>query len=191
VTAKAADIVMWSPDTFRQRMAGYSIEDVLHLPDDAPRAELHDGMLHLLPAPNAGHQKIAGLVWNWLRRNSSERLEPAVGLGVAIDLKNTFEPDVLLIERPVEDDNHFVTADQVVIAVEIVSRGTQTRDRLVRPAEFAAAGIRHYWRIEQNPVHVFAYDLVGRPHEPVADSTEELVLNAPFDIKIPIRDITP
>jgi hypothetical protein len=55
----------------------------------------------------------------------------------------------------------------------------------------AARGIPHYWRIGHNPVRVLASDLVGSPHEPVADSTEELVLNTPFGIKLPIRDITP
>ena len=100
-------------------------------------------------------------------------------------------PDVLVFERPVEGSNRFVPADQVVIAVEVVSRGTQTRDRLFRPAELAAAGIPHYWRIEQNPVHVYAYDLGNGEAELVADSTEELVLSKPFEIRLPIRDIAP
>jgi hypothetical protein len=36
-----------------------------------------------------------------------------------------------------------------------------------------------------------AYDLVDGAYEPVADSGTELVLTAPFEIKLPIRDITP
>ena len=40
-------------------------------------------------------------------------------------------------------------------------------------------------------MHVFAYDLVGGQYQPVADSDTELVLSAPFEIKLPIRDITP
>ena len=40
-------------------------------------------------------------------------------------------------------------------------------------------------------MHIFAYDLVGGSYELVADSTEELVLNEPFEIRLPIRDIAP
>ncbi|MEJ3742133.1 hypothetical protein WEI85_02375 [Actinomycetes bacterium KLBMP 9797] len=32
----------WTPDPIRLRMANYTIEDVLALPDDAPRVELRD-----------------------------------------------------------------------------------------------------------------------------------------------------
>ena len=81
--------------------------------------------------------------------------------------------------------------EQVVLAVEIVSAGTMRRDRLEKPAEYAAAGVRHYWRIEQDPVHVFAYDLVDGAYRLVADSNVELVLTEPFTITLPIRDIAP
>ena len=40
-------------------------------------------------------------------------------------------------------------------------------------------------------MHIFAYDLVDGRYELVADSTEELVLSAPFEIELPIRGITP
>lgn len=75
--------------------------------------------------------------------------------------------------------------------VEVVSPGTRKRDRFEKPGDYAAAGIPHYWRIEQGPVHVYAYDLVDGRYELVADSADELVLTAPFPIRLPIRDITP
>ena len=77
------------------------------------------------------------------------------------------------------------------IAVEIVSPGTKRRDRLEKPSEDAALDIPHFRRIEQGPLHVHAYDLVNGRYEPAGDSDTELVLSAPFEIKLPIRDITP
>ncbi|WP_213452950.1 Uma2 family endonuclease [Rhizomonospora bruguierae] len=104
----------------------------------------------------------------------------------------SFEPDVLLARREgVAFDRHDVPVEHVVPAVEVVSPGTWRRDRIEKPAQYAAAGIRHYWRIEQDPVHVFADELVGGADKPVADSTVELVLERPFDIRLPIRDVTP
>jgi hypothetical protein len=45
--------------------------------------------------------------------------------------------------------------------------------------------------LRADPVHIYAYDLIGDRHELVADSDEELVLSAPFEIRLPIRDIAP
>ncbi|NMO50308.1 Uma2 family endonuclease [Actinoplanes sp. TBRC 11911] len=174
----------------RQRLADYSLEDVLNLPDDAPRVELRDGVLIVVPSPTIGHQHVGNLLWMWFRQNAPEELQPGTAVGVAIGLQDSLEPDVVLVRQPIERTNHFFLPRQVVLAVEVVSPGTKRRDRLEKPVEYASAKIPHFWRIEQDPVHVFAYDLVADHYELVADSDTELVLSAPFEIKLPIQDIT-
>jgi Uma2 family endonuclease len=191
MTAEPAGHVMWTPDPIKQRLAAYTVEDVLLLPDDAPRVELRDGVMIVVPSPSIGHQKIGNLVWLWLLQHAPEVFEPATAVGVAVSLNDSLEPDVLLLHRPITFTHHFVVPDQVALVVEVVSPGTKRRDRLEKPAEYAAAGIPHYWRIEQDPLHVFAYDLVEGRYELVADSADELVLTAPFEIRLPISDITP
>ena len=191
MTAETAGHVMWTPDPIRQRAANYTIEDVLELPDDAPRVELSDGVMVVVPTPSIGHQQIGNLLWMWLRQHAPDDLEPATAVGVEVAMKDSLEPDVLLIHHPLPLAHHFVLPDQAALVVEVVSPGTRRRDRLEKPAVYAAAGIPHYWRIEQNPVHVFAYDLVDGSYELVADSADELVLSAPFEIRLPISDITP
>jgi Uma2 family endonuclease len=80
----------------------------------------------------------------------------------------------------------------VLIAVEVVSRGTRRRDRFEKPADYAAAGIPHYWRVEQDPVHVYAYELgEDGTYRLAAESETELVLERPFEIRLTIADITP
>ncbi|MEV6843413.1 Uma2 family endonuclease [Actinoplanes sp. NPDC051411] len=191
MSAEPAGHVMWSPSPLRQRLANYTVEDVLQLPDDAPRVELSDGVMILVPSPTHDHQDITGLLWHWLRRNVPDGLRASLSTGVALSLDTTYEPDVLLVNAEVARNRHYTIADQVVLVVEVVSPSTRKRDRLEKPADYAAAGIPHFWRIEQNPLHVFAYDLVAGGYELVADSAEELVLTKPFEIKLPIRDITP
>ena len=39
------------PDLQRQRLANYSVEDVLALPDDAPRVEFRDAAMIVVPSP--------------------------------------------------------------------------------------------------------------------------------------------
>lgn len=191
MTAEPAGHVMWSPNPLRQRAASYFIEDVLNLPDDAPRVELRDGVMIVVPSPSFNHQNIGGLLWSWFRQHAPETFAAATAVGVVVSLRDTLEPDVLLLRQPIEPTNHFFMPEQVAIAIEVVSPGTKKRDRLEKPAEYAAAGIPHFWRIEQEPLHVFAYDLVDGRYELAADSETELVLTAPFEIKLPIRDITP
>jgi Uma2 family endonuclease len=182
---------MWSIDPAKQKRAGYTIEDVLRLPDDSPRVELTDGVPTVVPSPSGGHQKISWRLVSWLERNCPQGFEPQMAVGVVLDVRTTLEPDALILRSPVDLDHHFYAPEQVAVAVEIVSPGTKRRDRLVKPAMYAAAGVPHYWRIEQSPVHIFAYDLADGEYRLVADSDAELVLEKPFEIRLPIADITP
>ena len=192
MTAEAPARAMWVPDPMRQRLADYTVEDILLLPDDAPRCELTDGVITTVPQPTLGHQWIAASLRQWLHEHlPTSACEPAVRLGVIMSHRDTLEPDVVLLRGPIRGDHHYFDPAQVLIAVEIVSPGTRRRDRLEKPAVYAAAGVPHFWRVETDPVHVHAYDLVEGRYERAGDSDEVLRLSAPFEIKLPIRDITP
>jgi Uma2 family endonuclease len=179
------------PDLHRQRLADYTIEDVLKLPDDAPRVELDDGVMFVVPSPALGHQRIHLLLWRWLEQHAPEELVAVTGVGVAVSPTSTFEPDVLLLKAGVAN-HHYFMPEQVALVVEVVSPGTRTRDRFTKLVAYAAAGIRCYWRIEQDPVHVFAYQMGPEGVYRLAhDSTELLELKEPFEIRLPIAEITP
>jgi Uma2 family endonuclease len=181
----------WQPDPARQRLADYTIEDVLNLPEDAPRVELIDGVVLVVPSPAINHQSIASLTWAWLRRHAPEYLHAVQAVGVAVDATTSFEPDIVLRRAGGDTTRHFVMPDEVVLAVEVVSPGTRTRDRITKPATYAAARIPYYWRIEQDPVHVYAYKLVGDAYKAVGDSADRLVLDEPFAAVLDIAEITP
>jgi Uma2 family endonuclease len=138
-----------------------------------------------------GHQRINVRLVSWLEHHVPAGFEALMALGVLIDVDTTREPDAMIVHSPADLNHHFCKAEEVLVAVEFVSPGTRRRVRFEKPALYASAGIPHYWRIEQNPVHVFAYDLVGGAYELAADSTDELVLNEPFELRLPIREITP
>lgn len=193
MTAEPTTPAPWAPDPIKQRTGDYLIEDVLLLPDDAPRVELRDGVILVVPSPTVGHQKIGNRLYIWLERHAPDGFEGSTAVGVALGFRDTLEPDVLLLRQPVENDRHYLLPEQVVVVVEVVSKSTKRRDRLEKPAEYAAAGIAHFWRIEQDPLHLFAYDLVDGQYVLVADAgvEDELVLSAPFEIRLPIRDIAP
>lgn len=177
----------------RQKLANFTIEDVLDLPSEAPRVELVDGRLLPLPSPRIDHQEVSFLLTTWLRRHAPrERWRVVQAIGIAVSADHTFEPDVLVLDADVDPGRHFVSPEQVALLVEIVSPGTRRRDRIEKLADYAAAGVRHYWRVELDPVHVYAYQRATTGHyELVADSAELLELAEPFTIKLAIAEITP
>ncbi|MFE9183460.1 Uma2 family endonuclease [Micromonospora haikouensis] len=104
---------------------------------------------------------------------------------------------MLLRRADVRADRSLLQPEDVVLAVEVASPGTRRIDRFAKPAEYAAAGIPFYWRIEQDPVHVYAYRLSDRlslggerQYELVADSAELIALAEPFEIKLPVAELT-
>ncbi|WP_030489064.1 Uma2 family endonuclease [Micromonospora chokoriensis] len=187
----------WRPYPFRQQRTDYQVADPQNLPDDSPRVELVDGVLQVMPLPTLGHQDISGLLWMWLRCHAPADVRATQSVAVGLSHHTSRRPDVLLCRADVPSDRSSLRPEDVVLAVEIVSPGTRRVDRFVKPGEYAAAGIPFYWRIEQDPVHVYAYragDRVGpsgeRLYELVADSADVIELTEPFEIKLLVAEIT-
>jgi Uma2 family endonuclease len=182
----------WNLDLVRQRRGDYTIEDVLNFPPEAPRVELVDGVVFVVPSPTVDHQNISGLIWAWLRAHAPSEFKAAWAVGVASAINHTYEPDVLLHRSGGSGQRHFLAVSEVVLVVEVVSPQTRARDRFGKPAEYAASGIPFYWRVEQNPIHIYAYRLApGDTYELAAESSEVLELDDPFPLKLPISEITP
>ena len=115
---------------------------------------------------------------------------PRTAVGVVVSLSNTLEPDVCCCEQPVETANHF-SAGQVTLVRRGGLAGTKRRDRLEKPNEYAAAGVPHFWRIEQDPFTCSPMTSSTAGTSWTATPETELVLSAPFEIRLPIPDITP
>ena len=134
----------------------------------------------------------------WLHDVAQDGYRATQAVGVAVGPRNTYEPDVLLHRAEGSGDRHYLTPDEVLLVVEVVSPATRRRDRFDKPAGYAAVGISHYWRVEQDPVRIYAYRLGDRPgasgereYALVAQTADLLELDAPFPVKLPISEITP
>ena len=182
---------MWQPDPLRQRLANHTVEDLLTYQDDA-HYELVDGVLHVIPFHTAGHQDIVGSLTAWLRDRTPDHFRVTHQLSVAFAIDSTREADVFVHRADHPGDHAFLRPHEVELAVNVVAPTSRRTDRIVKPAEFAAAGIRHYWRVEPEPVHVYADELGDDGHYGlVADSADLLELERPFPIKLPVTEITP
>jgi Uma2 family endonuclease len=71
-------------------------------------------------------------------------------------------PDAVVYEASLPDDA-VLRPQHCVLAVEVMSPGSVTTDQTDKPAEYAAAGIVRYWRVEHDAsesiLSVFCYRL--------------------------------
>ncbi len=165
---------------------GWTVED---LPDDLPfRYELVDGALLVSPPPRPRHDDVAvqlmlllapGLPGTW-------RIAPAAGLYV--DARNYRQPDLLVYERSALDKDRIEPADAVLV-VEVMSPGSVSNDRVAKPALYAAVGIRHFWRIELDPLVLCVHELDGAVYRETGRCTDEVVVEQPVPLRFRLADL--
>ncbi|MFG1701160.1 Uma2 family endonuclease [Nonomuraea sp. NPDC049309] len=80
----------------------------------------------------------------------------------------------------------YYDAKDVVLAVEVVSPESVTRDRERKPQLYAQAGIPHFWRVEENSgkpiVYVYELDPALRSYARMGVHRDRLKVTAPFDL---------
>lgn len=79
--------------------------------------------------------------------------EYLVGGPIDIDLNPSYRtPDLVVIPTSlVGHRTRPLPPSDVLLVVEVVSPGSVTTDRITKPAQYAAAGIPAYWRLETDP----------------------------------------
>ncbi|HYZ52802.1 MAG TPA: Uma2 family endonuclease [Streptosporangiaceae bacterium] len=118
-----------------------------------------------------------------------------VATGKGIDVGRTVpEPDVLIVSRAVVRSGSLVfqPAD-VRLAIEVVSPGTTTKDRTLRPAQYAGAGIKCFWRVENqdDAMVVYTFELLPEgSYAPTGVFHSRVKLDRPFPIDIELPEVT-
>src|SRR5256885_14808694 len=104
-------------------------------------------------------------------------------------------PDALVVtaQAAARNPSHYLP-HEVVLAVEIVSPGSVTMDRVTKPALYAQVEIPFYWRIETDDgivVHTHQLDPVAGLYRPTGTFQELVETDQPWPIRLPIADVTP
>ncbi|RQX15185.1 Uma2 family endonuclease [Micromonospora ureilytica] len=183
-------------ETFCTPEGGWTTGDLDRLPDDNRRRELLDGILLMPPPPRTSHQKVTARLTAALDDMSPDGYVAVHGVEVRVSNSRTFVPDGVVLRVTGDDDGHrhWFAPSEVVIAVEVVSKGTETIDRVLKPALYAQAGIPYYWRIEtEGALEVVTYriDAVNEVYTETGRWTKFVDTGEPFPINLPISRITP
>ncbi|MFG2736625.1 Uma2 family endonuclease [Streptomyces harbinensis] len=176
---------------------GYTVDDLLTLPDLPPHTELIDGSLVFVSPQRSFHSLTIDVLMDGLRRTVPGDLRVRREMTVVIDKRQGPEPDVCVLRAegvPHAENESYYRARYAVLAVEVVSADSERRDRERKPQLYAQAGIRHFWRVERGEdglpvVHVYeldqatgAYGLTGIHHNQVK-------LSVPYDIDIDLTAV--
>ncbi|MFI9305185.1 Uma2 family endonuclease [Streptomyces triculaminicus] len=176
---------------------GYTVADLLTLPDLPPHTELIDGSLVFVSPQRNFHSIVIDLLVEGLRRTVPPGLKVRREMTVVIDQHNAPEPDISVLRAASvrSYDQTYYPVRDVLLAVEVVSPDSVSRDSVTKPFKYALAGIPYFWRVEMAGVegypvvHAFELDKETRTYVPTGTYRDALKFTAPFDIDIDLTEI--
>ena len=157
------------------------------------RFELLDGEVLMMAPATYWYHEVVDILKHALRRIAPQSVLVATEMGV--DLGHTVpEPDVLVVSRAaVKSDSLVFQPSDVYLAIEVVSPGTTTKDRTLRPVQYAGARIKCFWRVENqdDAMVVYTFELLPEgSYAPTGVFHSRVKLDRPFPIDIELPEVT-
>jgi Uma2 family endonuclease len=198
MTAEAVSLEMEPPslpDWVIPPPDGFRAEDLDHIPDLPAHTELLDGSLVFVSPQASFHMVVIDVLVASMRRSAPEGVLVRREMSVILDHDQRPEPDICVIRADAHQSlrQTYYRASDLLLAVEVVSPDSLTRDRERKPELYAAGGIPHFWRVENNTdkpvVYVYELDPATRTYVPTGIFHDRLKLTVPFDIDIDLTEI--
>jgi Uma2 family endonuclease len=176
----------------------WTFDDLQALPEDVDWRcyEIVDGALVVSPSTAFRHEVVCQLLRTVLW--DACRPEFLVAGPMALDIHPSYLiPDIVVVRDELRKTNlNPLPAAEIQIAIEVVSPGSRTMDRITKPAEYARAGIPLYLLVETEPIvtlgaYVLAEGASAYTELGTWGPGETAHLDAPFAVDIPIDAITP
>jgi Uma2 family endonuclease len=174
-----------------------SLDEWAALPEDNSRYfELLDGVLLASPRPGFDHQLAVAELSYQLHDQLPIDL---VGLmQVEIVMRPGWPatvrvPDLVVIPETIVATNPArCPAEDVLLAVEVISPGSRETDQLNKPFEYGTAGIPNYWILDlDGPVTLTAFQLVAGQYKIVGKTSGTMELTEPAPVTVDVAGLLP
>ncbi|WP_433056577.1 Uma2 family endonuclease [Dactylosporangium sp. CS-033363] len=122
-----------------------------------------EGVLSVVPPPDSEHAVIATRLMAWLIAAAwpLEQIMQVAGIRIpGPDGEGGRIPDLTVWSRPQPRAVWMAVAD-LVLVIEIVSRGSEAIDQGAKVSEYAAAGIPQYWTVARDPAQTVTLHRLG------------------------------
>lgn len=164
--------------------------------DPERRYELVEGVLVMVPRPTTFHQFAITRLLRQLDPQIPEQLVLLPEVEIVTDTRyppSVRVPDLVIVPATAITGNPArLDADQVLLAVEVLSPGTVRTDRVTKAAEYADAGIGAYWIVDLDPpVTLTAHILVDGAYEITAQGSGRLNLLNPVELALDLDQLLP
>ncbi|GAA1605923.1 Uma2 family endonuclease [Kribbella hippodromi] len=167
----------------------FTLADLDDLPDDGMRYELVDGTLLVTPAPLPIHQTAALEIGFRLRLHCPKDLKVFMA---PTDFRPTthrsLQPDVLVCRRA---DVGPKAIHRSLLAVEVLSPATRSKDLLFKRALYEEAGVQSYWIVDPDREELTVLELVAGRYVQRAKVRGKNAFTAelPFEVQIVPADL--
>ncbi|MFD1931846.1 Uma2 family endonuclease [Nonomuraea mangrovi] len=183
------------PDWVFPPPEGFVAEDLDHIPELPAHTELIDGSLVFVSPQRDFHTSIMYVLQKGLLESVPTGHRVRREMGVKLGPSQRPEPDMLVLgpETTIERDTTFFEARHVLLVAEVVSPDSAVRDRKRKPQLYAEAGIKHFWRVENDAdrivVYVYELDPATAAYALTGIHHDRLKLTVPFDLDIDLTEI--
>jgi Uma2 family endonuclease len=168
----------------------FTLADLDALPDDGMRSELVDGILLVTPAPLPIHQTAVLQLASRLLAACPHHLMVFVA---PVDFRpngqRSLQPDVLVCRR--EDVGAKAIEQPLMLAVEILSPATRSKDLLLKRGLYEQAGVASYWIFDPEQEQLTVLELSdGRYVErAVVKGSDAFDATLPFPVRVVPADL--
>lgn len=143
--------------------------------DEHHRYELSpEGTLSIMPPADPDHVMIVSRLSHWFWQHGYGWEQVAADCGVAVGTRTSGGrvPDLTVWavgHRPNAVHGPYAAVTGLLVAIEVISAGSEATDRLTKKQEYAAAGIPRYWLVERDAANtVTMYELDASSKQYVA-----------------------
>ena len=164
-----------------------SMEEFLTMPkQEGWNYELIDGMVMMSPRPAAMHQFISGNLYSELRHKlKGSKCLPIPEIDLVLK-DNNLIPDLMVIcNEDIRDMKRYEKPP--LIAIEIISPSSSSRDHITKRHKYEQLGIQEYWIVSPEEKCITVFDFVNKKEAMYCEGTvKSFVLP---EVEINLEDI--
>ncbi|ETK31773.1 Uma2 family endonuclease [Microbispora corallina] len=156
-------------------------------------AELVDGSMIFMAPQMRFHERMLYGLRTVLNAQAPGDVVAVSRMDVRLGRHRRTCPDVSLVDdlAAADDARTYYLPEEVRLIIEVVAPETEEPDRDVKPRHYAAAGIPHFWRVENsgNRPFVYSYDLDAATgaYQVTGIHHSRMTVDAPFPIDIDLE----